>query len=213
MRQRYRLSSAGFHPPLPCHHQSRDRYCLPLNKVRWKVDSIFTYSIVLGAGRGFHSLLSFAPCSTDVSSFPSTIPQLDCRAHKSMTMLWQEMSGVRAKREKESFTLSHFSLSDCSRCLAHRKESFALTQYMQSWLSSASELLTPQAFPVHEHTRVDAEGSNTSSCHGASLPAVLGSHQQPQLLLPRQQSGKRESLLLPMKYHLNKKNKTKPYGC
>lgn len=87
--QSYRLSSY----PLP---PSRDRYCLPLNRARWKADSIFMFSIVPGAGRGFRSLLSLAPCSTDASSVPSTIPQLDCRAHKSMTVLWQEMSGVRA---------------------------------------------------------------------------------------------------------------------
>lgn len=91
--QSYRLSSAGFHSLPP---PSRDRHCLPWNKMRWKVDSIFMFSIVLGAGRGFRSLLSLGPCSTDASSVRSTIPQLDCRAHKSMTMLWQEMSGVRA---------------------------------------------------------------------------------------------------------------------
>lgn len=98
-RQSYRLSSAEFHSlPTPLFPPSRDRHCLPLNKVRWKVDSIFTFSIVLGAGKGFHSLLSLAPCGTDASSVPSTIPQLDCRAHKSMMMLWQEMSGVRARQ-------------------------------------------------------------------------------------------------------------------
>lgn len=81
-RQSYRLSSAGFHSL----HPSRDRHCLPLNKVRQKVDSI-TFSIVLGAGRGFRFLLSHAPHSTDASSVPSTTPHPDCRAHKSMTML------------------------------------------------------------------------------------------------------------------------------
>lgn len=78
-------------------HREGTRQWSPLNTVRRKVESNSMFSTVLRARKGFSSLLSFAPCSTDSSSAPSTISQLDCRAHKSMTMLWQEMSGVRAR--------------------------------------------------------------------------------------------------------------------
>lgn len=78
-------------------HREGTRQWSPLNTARRKVESNSMFSTVLRARKGFSSLLSFAPCSTDSSSTPSTISQLDCRAHKSMTMLWQEMSGVRAR--------------------------------------------------------------------------------------------------------------------
>lgn len=108
------------------HAQSRDRQYLPLFKERWNTDSIFMFRIVLGAGKGFHSLLSLTPCSTGVSSVPSTIPQLDCRAHKSMTMLWRDewcQSWAESRRHqlavefKFLYSLSPSPTFNCWICL------------------------------------------------------------------------------------------------
>lgn len=81
---------------------------------------------------------------------------------------------------------------------------------MQSWLSSANELLTPQAYPAQEHAQVDAEGSDTSSCHGARLPVPPGSHQQCQLLLPRQKSRKWSSSSFRWNNHPTKNPQSPP---
>lgn len=66
------------------HRAGTDSICLYLKRGETLIVSLCS---VLCWGLEKVFTLFYPLCSTDVSSVPSTTPQLDCRAHKSLMML------------------------------------------------------------------------------------------------------------------------------